>query len=141
RGEPLPPPDATQREETGDFATLRASFRSMERELHASRARALEAARMRASVSLARGVAHELKNALTPLRLAARTLRHAAGLSDATRAPLDVIDAESQRLESLARAFSQFGRPPEGPRSPVDLVELVQYIARTHVPGAVNLEL
>lgn len=141
RGEPLPPPPSDGREESGEFAVLRESFRTMAQELEFSRERALEAARVRASVSLARAVAHELKNALTPLQLAVRALQADRALPPGAREPLEVIDAESQRLETLARAFSRLGRPPGGPLSPVDLVEVLEYLGRTHVPPAVRFEL
>ena len=49
---------------------------------------------------------------------------------------MEVLAVESERLERIARAFSQFGRLPEGPRAPVDLGELVRYTARATVPAA-----
>lgn len=138
RGESLPPPSAEENDASGEFAVLRQSFRTMTAELEASRERALEAARMKASISLARGVAHELKNALTPLRLAVRVLQANRGLDSELHEPLEVIDAESRRLEGLALAFSRFGQPPEGPRSPIDLRELLESIGRTHVPPGID---
>jgi signal transduction histidine kinase len=141
RGEPLPPPTEEEREEAGEFGVLRESLRSMAHDLELSRVRALEAARVRAAVALARGVAHELKNALTPLRLAVRVLQSNRSLDVAQREPLEVIDVESRRLEELARAFSQFGRPPDGPRSPIDLAELLQYLGRTYLPPEVRFDL
>jgi signal transduction histidine kinase len=141
RGEPLPPPDPLDPEEGGEFGVLRQSLRGMAHELEASRERALEAASVRASVTLARGVAHELKNALTPLRLAVHTLRSRAPAGVLEREAIEVIEAESERLDGLARAFSQFGRPPEGVASEVDLVELLDYVGRSHLPGQVEWRL
>jgi signal transduction histidine kinase len=140
RGEPLPP-EAPSMPDAGEFGVLRDSFRAMAAEIETSRAREVEAARMRASVALARGVAHELKNALTPLRLAARALRADRSLGDDAREPLEVIEAESDRLQALARAFAQFGRPPDGPRSAIDLVEMFAYLGRTHLPPEVEFRL
>jgi len=140
RGEPLPP-EATKHAGAGEFTVLRDSLRTMAAEIESARAREVESARMRASVALARGVAHELKNALTPLRLAVRALQADRSLSDDSREPLEVIEAESDRLQALARAFAQFGRPPEGPRSPIDLVEMFAYLGRTHLSEAVRFEL
>jgi signal transduction histidine kinase len=48
-----------------------------------------------------------------------------------------VLDAETDRLERLAREFADFGRMPEGPASDVDLVELLEELCRTGVPPAV----
>lgn len=137
REEPLPVPVA---EETraGEFAVLRHAFREMAAELEASRARALEAERARTWVTVARGVAHELKNALTPLHLAVRTLERQKNGDAATRDAVEVIGAEASRLEALARAFAQFGSLPEGPVSEIDLVEMLDYLLRTHIPPGIE---
>lgn len=138
RGEPLPPPTAEAAEDRSEFAVLRAAFRTMSAELAASRQRALEAERMRTWVSMARRVAHELKNPLTPMRLAVHTLqRGATAASAAEREALEVLAAEAERLDELARAFAEFGRLPEGPPSEVDLVEMLQYLLRSHLPEGV----
>ncbi len=139
RGEALPPPGAGDAGEDDEFALLRAAFRQMEAELAASRARALETERMRTWVSMARGVAHELKNPLTPMRLAVRTLESQDAARDpAAREALEVIAAESARLEELARSFAQLGRMPEGPASEIDLPEMLDYLLRTHLPPEVQ---
>src|SRR5205823_917285 len=80
---------------------------------------ALEAERLSALRETARQVAHELKNPLTPIRFAVERLRREAPPS--MQESVDVLAAESARLEELARSFAQFGRLPEGPRAPVDL--------------------
>src|SRR5690606_6069965 len=109
RGEPLPARGAERRLNAGEFAVLRESFRTMARAIELSRVRELEAERNRASIGLARGAAHELKNALTPLRFAVGALQRQVGGRPETKEAVDVIDAESERLETLARAFSQLG--------------------------------
>jgi two-component system nitrogen regulation sensor histidine kinase NtrY len=138
RGEPLPPLTAAEEEETGEFATLRDAFRTMEAELAASRARDLEAERSRTWVAMARRVAHELKNPLTPMRLAIRTLQRTQPRDEGEQEAREVIVAEAERLEELARAFAQFGRLPEGPVSEIDLRELIDYLLRTHLPAEVS---
>lgn len=137
REEPLPPgPGADPAH--GEMAVLHDAFRAMAAELETSRMRALEAERTRAWVTVARGVAHELKNSLAPLRLAVRALeRQTQGLPSA-REPLEVVASESERLEELARSFAQFGHLPEGPVSEVDLCEQLDYLLRTHLPPGVE---
>ena len=137
RGEPLPEP-APGEAEQGEFGVLRAAFRGMQAELDASRARELEAERARTWVAMARSVAHELKNPLTPMRLAVRTLQRAGTATEPGREALEVIAAESGRLEELARSFAQLGRLPEGPPAEVDLRELLEYLLRTHLPPEVQ---
>ena len=132
RSEPLPPDDPAG---SGELRRLSDALRSMAAELEASRARALEAERVRAWASMARGVAHEIKNPLTPIRLAVRTLHRQPGAeTPAAAEALEVITAEAERLEELARSFSQFAWLPEGPMSEVDLRELFDYLLRTHLP-------
>jgi signal transduction histidine kinase len=106
----------------------------MAAELAEARSRELEAERMKTWVALARRVAHELKNPLTPIRFALRTLERAGPHGGPAREALETLGEESARLEELARAFAQFGRLPEGPPSDVDLRELLEYLLRTHLP-------
>jgi signal transduction histidine kinase len=140
RGEPLPAPKPREADE-GEFGILRRAIREMAAELAESRARELEQERMRTWVSMARRVAHELKNPLTPMRLAVRALHRAGTESDAGREALEVIEAESARLDELARSFAQLGRLPEGPTSEVDLGEMLDYQLRTHLPADVSTRL
>jgi signal transduction histidine kinase len=53
---------------------------------------------------------------------------------------VQVLDAESQRLEEMARSFSQFGRLPEGPAADIDVAELVRYTTRASVPPDVEAQ-
>lgn len=140
RDEPLPPPTRGEGE-SGDFAVLREALRSMAAELALSRARALEEERVRAWVAMARGVAHELKNTLTPLRLAVVALERQTLALPRAREAVEVVSAESLRLEELARSFSQFGHLPEGPASAIDLCEQLDYLLRTHLPPGVDYRL
>jgi two-component system nitrogen regulation sensor histidine kinase NtrY len=137
RGEPLPPPQPNEAEKS-EFGVLRVAFRSMQDELDAGRARELEQERMRTWIGMARRVAHELKNPLTPMKLAVRTLQRGAPADEPSQEALEVIAAESARLEELARAFAQFGRLPEGPPAEVDLREMLEYLLRTHLPPEVQ---
>ena len=131
RGDPLP--EGPPRKGAPEFVVLRNRMREMSVELRLARARALEAERATALRESARQVAHELKNPLTPIRFAISRLRREA--PPALAETIDVLEAESTRLEVMARSFAQFGRLPEGPRAPVDLGELVRSVARSAVPS------
>jgi signal transduction histidine kinase len=136
RREPLPANDG--RAAADEFAVLRRAFRRMVSELGELHERDLEAERARTWVGMARRVAHELKNPLTPMRFALRTLRRAAPDREDAREALEVLEAESARLEELARTFAQLGRMPEGPPSEIDLREMMEYLLRTHLPPQVR---
>jgi signal transduction histidine kinase len=56
-----------------------------------------------------------------------------------TATAVQVLSAETDRLERLAKEFSEFGRLPEGPQSEVDLVELLEELGRTGVPEDVRV--
>ena len=131
RGEPLP--EGPPRKGAPEFVVLRNRMREMSTELRLGRVRALEAERANALRDAARQVAHELKNPLTPIRFAISRLRREA--PESLTETIDVLEAESRRLEEMAKSFAQFGRLPEGPRAPVDLGELVRSVSRSAVPA------
>ena len=121
-----------------EFEVLRTRMRDMAGELELGRARALEAERAAALRESARQVAHELKNPLTPIRFAVARLRRDAAPELAET--VDVLETESQRLETMARSFAQFGRLPEGPSAEVDVGELVRYTARATIPPEMEVD-
>jgi signal transduction histidine kinase len=131
-GRGLPLPDEPEPRGAPEFRTLRRRMRSLARELAAGRARALEAERAEAFRETARRVAHELKNPLTPIRFAVERLRRDA--TPAQAEAVEVLAAETARLEAMARGFAQFGRLPDGPVADVDLGELARWAAATTVP-------
>jgi signal transduction histidine kinase len=111
----------------GEFGQLFASFNRMTRRLRRARARELRTARVLAWGEMARQVAHEIKNPLTPIKLAVQHLRRA----HADRHPQfdEILDSnvsqiltEIDRLSEIARAFSRYGAPSlaTGPLVAVD---------------------
>ncbi len=134
RMEPLPPD--RPRRGAPEFAALRMALREMAAALEQGRAREIEAERLRAFRETARRVAHEMKNPLTPIRLAVSQLARSA--TGTQQEAIEVLTTETARLEGLAREFTEFGRLPEGPAAPVDLVELLEELARTSLPPGVT---
>jgi signal transduction histidine kinase len=123
-----------------EFEALRQALRELAAALAAARERELEAERLRAFREVARRVAHEIKNPLTSMRIAVDQMRRTVGPSDSrTEMAIQVLEAETDRLERLAKEFSEFGRLPEGPQSEVDLVELLEELGRTGVPDGVRV--
>jgi signal transduction histidine kinase len=100
---------------------------------------------------MARQVAHEIKNPLTPIRLGIQHLQRAraAGRPDFDRI-LDQnagrILSEIDRLDQIARSFSRYGsasaeRPPAEPTDLVPVVQDVVELERLGASGGVNWEL
>jgi signal transduction histidine kinase len=80
---------------------------------------------------MARQVAHEIKNPLTPIRLGVQHLRRARGRSDfdtILEQNVTRILTEIDRLDEIARAFSRYGGAPEtrAAAEPTDLVAVVR---------------
>jgi signal transduction histidine kinase len=111
----------------------------MATELEEGRSRELETERIRAFGEVARRVAHEMKNPLTPIGFAVKALASTARPEQ--KEAIEVLAAESDRLHRLAREFAELGRLPEGPAAEVDLTELLEELLRTAVPLAVGSSL
>jgi signal transduction histidine kinase len=134
RGEPLPAePESSIRE----VRVLDHALRDAAGRLAEARDRAVTAERMRVWGEMARRVAHEMKNPLTPLRLAVHRLNRASPPVEVA----EVIAQEVGRLEALAAQFSELGRPPEGPATEVDVGDLLARLLETDVPPGVAVRL
>lgn len=139
RHEPLPIGAPTRG--APEFEALRQALRELADALTAARERELEAERLRAFREVARRVAHEIKNPLTSMRIAVDQLGRPGLTAGRSETAIQVLTAETDRLERLAKEFSEFGRLPEGPQSEVDLVELLEELGRTTVPDGVQVRL
>jgi len=89
---------------------------------------------------MARQVAHEIKNPLTPIRLGVQHLRRARGRPDFD----EVLDqnvtrilTEIDRLDEIARAFSRYGGAPQDrpPAEPTDVAAIVQDVVALELLG------
>ena len=91
------------------------------------------AQRQAAWSEVARRIAHQIKNPLTPIRLAAERIvrqfeRHSPDLEAAVPAGCQAIIEHVQAMQELVDAFSQYARMPALARRPVRLEELVQQV-------------
>ncbi|MEQ6247963.1 PAS domain-containing sensor histidine kinase [Sulfitobacter sp. HNIBRBA3233] len=90
----------------------------------------VSAQRMAAWGDVARRIAHEIKNPLTPIQLSAERIRRkfSAEVSDAEKLEqmTGVIIRQTGDLRRIVDEFSKFARMPEPERKPHDLVELVR---------------
>ncbi|MBI4410236.1 MAG: HAMP domain-containing protein [Gemmatimonadetes bacterium] len=127
---------------TDEFGELFGSFNHMVRRLRRARAQEVRTARVLAWGEMARQVAHEIKNPLTPIKLSIQHLRRAfADRRPDFGAILDAsvrqILAEIDRLGEIARVFSRYGAPaPEtGPLEPVDVAGVVREVLTLYRTG------
>jgi signal transduction histidine kinase len=119
--------------EGGEFGQLFTSFNRMARRLRRARARELRTARVLAWGEMARQVAHEIKNPLTPIKLSVQHLRraHADGhpqFDEVLDSNVSQILTEIDRLSEIARAFSRYGAPnlATGPLVAVDIPAVIR---------------
>jgi two-component system nitrogen regulation sensor histidine kinase NtrY len=94
---------------------------------------------------MARQVAHEIKNPLTPIRLGVQHLRRARGRPDfdaVLEQNVSRILTEIDRLDEIARAFSRYGGAPEerAPAEPTDVAAIVQDVVALEKLGESAVE-
>lgn len=110
-----------------EIGELIAEFNRMVDELESSAIRLARSERETAWKEMARQVAHEIKNPLTPMRLMVQHLDATLKTTDPeklhehTEAMIDQIDA----MSSIAESFSRFAEMPDYKRETVDVCELV----------------
>ncbi len=105
-------------------------MRQVMEELQHTRRQAMSAERLAAVGELAAGIAHELRNPLTSVKLLVQTAQRQVRNESAGK-QLQVVQQEIARLESTIQGLLDFARPPELHRVPHDL--------RTTVRRALNL--
>jgi nitrogen fixation/metabolism regulation signal transduction histidine kinase len=135
-------------EQTGDeFGELYASFNRMVRRLRRARTQELRTARVLAWGEMARQVAHEIKNPLTPIKLAVQHLRRAysdgkTNFSDVLNRSVEQILLEIDRLSDIARAFSRYGAPgaSSGPLEAVNLTHVIAEALTLYRAGDPDVE-
>lgn len=150
---------ATRRVAEGDLATRVAavsrdelqtlvdSFNQMAGDLDRQRRDLERSNRLATWADMARQVAHEVKNPLTPIQLSAEHLRRVwrdgrADFETALDACTTTILQQVATLREIATEFSAFARPPAAvpePQAPLRLVEEVLAPYRTALPPGVEL--
>ncbi len=113
-----------------EIGALASSFNTMMEELQGSKAKLVTAERIAAWQEMARNLAHEIKNPLTPIQMAVETLRKAydkkhpsfdATFDESTATVLE----ETARLKRIVTEFSEFARLPKAQTGPNDLNAIV----------------
>jgi signal transduction histidine kinase len=128
----------------GAFPATATAFNRMTRDLRSARAELRRTERVAAWQEIARSLAHELKNPLSPIRLSIETLRKAHARSheefdalfdESTRTILHEVD----RLRNIVDEFSRFARLPAPTLRRADLRETVSRATSLHGEGPATL--
>ncbi len=109
------------------------AFNRMAEDMEQSRTRLVQAERVAAWREIARGLAHELKNPLTPILGAMDVLRraHSLGREDfpaILEEQAGAVVDEVMRLKELSDSFARFARLPDPAPEPVDVAGVVDGI-------------
>jgi two-component system, NtrC family, nitrogen regulation sensor histidine kinase NtrY len=116
-----------------ELTPLSDAFSRMIRGLQKAAAELAHAERRAAWQHIARAIAHEIKNPLTPMRLNTERLRerfhdNPERFKATFMRSTDMVLSEIQRLERLANEFSTFAKLPAPNLKPMDLHELVRHV-------------
>lgn len=114
----------------GELANLTDTFNEMASDLQAYRVKLVETERLAAFTTMARKVAHEIKNPLTPIKIAIQDLRKSYSTSDPNFASdfersTRTVLAEVTSLTKIVDEFSEFARFPAPKPEFDDLNEIV----------------
>lgn len=111
--------------------TIALHLRQVMEELQQARRQAMSAERLAAVGELAAGVAHELRNPLTSIKLLIQTAAQRQPQTALAGKQLQVVEQEVGRMENIIQGLLDFARPPK--------LRRVQYDLRTTVRRALNL--
>lgn len=125
-----------------DLGLLVISFNNMVNDLDRARRRMAQAEKVQAWQEIAQRLAHEVKNPLTPIRLAAERLRRryeadAPDFGDVLDRTVETIIREVDALSTLLNDFRSFARMPRPNKENVLLRELIREVGAVYrdAPG------
>ncbi|HJL40361.1 MAG TPA: ATP-binding protein [Myxococcales bacterium LLY-WYZ-16_1] len=129
-----------------EIAELSRRFNRMLNELENAQRRIIDLEKISGWQDFARRLAHEIKNPLTPIRLAVHELKRRVPERDPTFRKLvvdaaEVVEDETHRLTRLVNEFSQFARLPDVQPRRTDLVEFLQDFLRAYTGLEKQVEL
>lgn len=120
-----------------EIAVLGDSFNKMAEDLRISNARLVNAEKAAAWKEMARQVAHEIKNPLTPIRLSAQLIQRAYDdnheeLDQFLKDGVATILSQTEALKKIAGDFASFAELPQADIKAYSPVVLVQEVSRLY---------
>ncbi len=129
-----------------EFRTLADAFNQMVKELKQNQRRIIELEKMATWQQMARRLAHEIKNPLTPIQLMAQQIVDKYPGSDPDyreilKESYDIIEQEVDSLKTLVRAFSDFARLPDFQPAVHDLKQVLMTIQKMYQQADIRLHI
>jgi len=131
-----------------EIAALTEAFNRMVSELNSAALRLAYLERVSAWQEIARRLAHEIKNPLTPILLAVQQLDHK--FEDYIHDPqryrslvsdsMEIVGEEVESLRTLVREFSNFARLPKVAPEPADAAAFLRDLVRTNPQFAPHVQ-
>ena len=127
-----------------EIAELAVAFNKMTSDLGEASDRLVHAERIAAWQEIARRIAHEIKNPLTPIQMSMETLQRTyrakhPKLDEIVEESTRTVLEECTRLKRIVTEFSQFARMPKPELAPCDLGEVVSAALALYKGGTVPL--
>lgn len=129
-----------------EIGLLIESFNKMAEDLKENRRKRLEAEQIAAWREIARRLAHEIKNPLTPIQLTVQQLRDKYPGDDAAYQKLvadctEIVTEEVENLRALVQEFADFARMPSLLLAPKDLNSIVTDVVRLYPDARIQQNL
>jgi len=129
-----------------EVGAVAAAFNFMMEDLRSSKERLVIAERIAAWQEIARRLAHEIKNPLTPIQMAMDTLRKTwkkqhPSFGEILEESTATVMEEADRLKHIVSEFSAFARMPKPEFGRLDLNELVRSALALYQGGAAPVEI
>jgi signal transduction histidine kinase len=117
-----------------DFETISGTFNRLVEDIAVQQKKLIEAERIRTWQDIARKMAHEIKNPLSPIRVSAETLMKAfrkkpEGFEKILEESTSVISEEVQRIRKIVDEFVEFARLPAPTKTLGDLNGVIEQAA------------
>jgi signal transduction histidine kinase len=128
-----------------EVGAVAAAFNFMMEDLRSSKERLVIAERIAAWQEIARRLAHEIKNPLTPIQMAMDTLRKSwkkqhPSFGEILEESTSTVMEEADRLKHIVSEFSAFARMPKPEFQRLDLNELVRSALALYQGGAAPID-
>jgi len=133
-----------------ELGNLIDSFNSMVGELDSSKKKLQKTEKIAAWQEIAQRLAHEIKNPLTPIKLAAERIRkkfdetyagNAAEFKTVIENSVQAIVAEVENLDKMLKEFNNFAKLPDPVRKQVNLKDLIDEVTAVYMSVAAEVSI